>query len=143
MLIFCGRDLYVEEGLDNDSDPEPSDMELSSITAISPLDGRYCNKVKDLACYLTEYGLICYRTLVEGLIHEVFTMVLRGLSGTKPSRPGKFRRCLDGYAVKSSLKAEDGVISLLIDDAHTSEKTRNPGLKAQWSFFISNVPLGL
>ncbi|XP_027075322.2 FACT complex subunit SSRP1-like [Coffea arabica] len=46
----------------------------------------------------------------KGLIHEVFTMVLRGLSGAKVTRPGKFRSCQDGYAVKSSLKAEDGVL---------------------------------
>lgn len=46
----------------------------------------------------------------KGLIHEVFTMILRGLSGTKTTRPGKFRSCQDGYAVKSSLKAEDGVL---------------------------------
>ncbi|CAH1449559.1 unnamed protein product [Lactuca virosa] len=42
-----------------------SDIELSSLTAISPLDGRYRNKVKDLSHYLSEYGLIYYRTLVE------------------------------------------------------------------------------
>ncbi|KAL6530642.1 hypothetical protein OROMI_028531 [Orobanche minor] len=42
-----------------------SEMELSSLTAISPLDGRYRNKVKDLSRYLSEYGLIYYRTLVE------------------------------------------------------------------------------
>ncbi|KAK9061744.1 hypothetical protein SSX86_018927 [Deinandra increscens subsp. villosa] len=46
----------------------------------------------------------------KGLIHEVFTMILRGLSNTKLTRPGKFRSCQDGYAVKSSLKAEDGVL---------------------------------
>ncbi|KAG2710268.1 hypothetical protein I3760_04G019000 [Carya illinoinensis] len=46
----------------------------------------------------------------EGLIHEVFTTVLRGLSGAKVTKPGKFRSCQDGYAVKSSLKAEDGVL---------------------------------
>ncbi|KAK6928291.1 FACT complex subunit SSRP1/POB3, N-terminal PH domain [Dillenia turbinata] len=46
----------------------------------------------------------------KGLIHEVFTMILRGLSGAKVTRPGKFRSCQDGYAVKSSLKAEDGVL---------------------------------
>ncbi|XP_078432185.1 FACT complex subunit SSRP1-like [Wolffia australiana] len=46
----------------------------------------------------------------KGLIHEVFTLVLRGLSGAKVTRPGKFRSCLDGYAVKSSLKAEDGLL---------------------------------
>nr|XP_043618240.1 adenylosuccinate lyase-like [Erigeron canadensis] len=42
-----------------------SEMELSSLTAISPLDGRYRDKVKDLSPYLSEYGLIYYRTLVE------------------------------------------------------------------------------
>ncbi|XP_076949512.1 uncharacterized protein LOC143622188 [Bidens hawaiensis] len=42
-----------------------SEMELSSLTAISPLDGRYRNKVNDLSRYLSEYGLIYYRTLVE------------------------------------------------------------------------------
>ncbi|KAL6555273.1 hypothetical protein OROGR_006531 [Orobanche gracilis] len=42
-----------------------SEIELSSLTAISPLDGRYRNKVKDLSHYLSEYGLIYYRTLVE------------------------------------------------------------------------------
>ncbi|KAL3525963.1 hypothetical protein ACH5RR_014335 [Cinchona calisaya] len=46
----------------------------------------------------------------KGLIHEVFTMILRGLSGAKVTRPGKFRSSQDGYAVKSSLKAEDGVL---------------------------------
>lgn len=46
----------------------------------------------------------------KGLIHEVFIIILRGLSGAKVTRPGKFRSCQDGYAVKSSLKAEDGVL---------------------------------
>ncbi|CAL5341159.1 unnamed protein product [Camellia sinensis] len=35
---------------------------------------------------------------------------MRGLSGAKVTRPGKFRSCQDGYAVKSSLKTEDGVL---------------------------------
>ncbi|CAK9162870.1 unnamed protein product [Ilex paraguariensis] len=46
----------------------------------------------------------------KGLIHEVFTLILRALSGAKVTRPGKFRSCQDGYAVKSSLKAEDGLL---------------------------------
>ena len=40
----------------------------------------------------------------------MFTNVLRALSSAKVTRPGKFRSCQDGYAVKSSLKAEDGVL---------------------------------
>ncbi|KAL4564013.1 hypothetical protein LXL04_028062 [Taraxacum kok-saghyz] len=46
----------------------------------------------------------------KGLIHEMFTMVLRGLSATKLTRLEKFRSCQDGYIVKSSLKVEDGVL---------------------------------
>ncbi|KAF7802947.1 FACT complex subunit SSRP1 [Senna tora] len=46
----------------------------------------------------------------KGLIHEVFTTILRGLSSAKVTKPGKFRSCQDGYAVKSSLKAEDGIL---------------------------------
>ncbi|GMP55573.1 hypothetical protein CsSME_00020346 [Camellia sinensis var. sinensis] len=41
------------------------DFELSSLTALSPLDGRYWGKVKDLAPYLSEYGLIYFRVVVE------------------------------------------------------------------------------
>lgn len=47
---------------------------------------------------------------LQGLIHEVFTKILRGVSGAKVTRPGSFRSCQDGYAVKSSLKAEDGLL---------------------------------
>ncbi|KAL7100842.1 hypothetical protein ACP275_08G020100 [Erythranthe tilingii] len=46
----------------------------------------------------------------KGLIHEIFITILRGLSGGKVTKPGKFRSSQDGYAVKSSLKAEDGVL---------------------------------
>ncbi|KAG8644961.1 hypothetical protein MANES_10G018200v8 [Manihot esculenta] len=41
------------------------DFELSNLTALSPLDGRYWGKVKDLSPYLSEYGLIYFRVLVE------------------------------------------------------------------------------
>ncbi|XP_057510778.1 uncharacterized protein LOC130793152 [Actinidia eriantha] len=41
------------------------EFELSSLTALSPLDGRYWGKVKDLAPYMSEYGLIYFRVIVE------------------------------------------------------------------------------
>lgn len=44
------------------------EYELSSLTALSPLDGRYWGKVKDLAPFMSEYGLIYYRVLVEVMI---------------------------------------------------------------------------
>ncbi len=40
-------------------------MELTTLTAISPVDGRYRNQLKQLADYFSEYALIKYRVLVE------------------------------------------------------------------------------
>ena len=40
-------------------------MELNSLTAISPIDGRYRNKVDALGEYFSEYALIRYRVRVE------------------------------------------------------------------------------
>ncbi len=40
-------------------------MSLSSLTAISPIDGRYRNKVEVLENYYSEYALIRYRVKVE------------------------------------------------------------------------------
>jgi adenylosuccinate lyase len=40
-------------------------MTLSSLTALSPLDGRYQGKVDALRSHFSEYGLIRYRVLIE------------------------------------------------------------------------------
>lgn len=40
-------------------------MELDVLTAVSPIDGRYRSKTKDLAGYFSEYALIRYRVRVE------------------------------------------------------------------------------
>lgn len=40
-------------------------MELDSLTAISPIDGRYRGKTESLANYFSEYALIRYRIRVE------------------------------------------------------------------------------
>lgn len=40
-------------------------MSIHSALAISPLDGRYKNRVEALEAYVSEYGLIKYRVLVE------------------------------------------------------------------------------
>jgi len=40
-------------------------MELSPLTAISPIDGRYYKQVQHLDDYFSEYALIKYRVLVE------------------------------------------------------------------------------
>ena len=40
-------------------------MKLNELTAVSPIDGRYRSKTKDLAAYFSEYALIKYRVRVE------------------------------------------------------------------------------
>ena len=40
-------------------------MKLEELTAISPVDGRYHNKTKELSPYFSEYALIKYRVIVE------------------------------------------------------------------------------
>ncbi len=40
-------------------------MQLSALTAISPIDGRYGSKAKALRDYFSEFGLIKYRVIVE------------------------------------------------------------------------------
>lgn len=40
-------------------------MQLNTLTAISPVDGRYRRQVEKLAPYFSEFGLIRYRILIE------------------------------------------------------------------------------
>ena len=40
-------------------------MQLSTLTALSPTDGRYQNKVIELQPICSEYGLLYFRVIVE------------------------------------------------------------------------------
>ncbi len=40
-------------------------MQLSALTAVSPIDGRYHNSTKQLSAYFSEYALVKYRLKVE------------------------------------------------------------------------------
>jgi adenylosuccinate lyase len=42
-----------------------TNMKLNSLTAISPIDGRYRDKTSELSSFFSEYGLIKYRVLIE------------------------------------------------------------------------------
>ncbi|KAF3337971.1 adenylosuccinate lyase-like isoform X1 [Carex littledalei] len=44
---------------------KPIDEAFFNLMALSPLDGRYAQKVKELQPFFSEYGLIFYRVLVE------------------------------------------------------------------------------
>jgi len=47
------------------NNPASKQLQLSSLTAISPVDGRYRNKVESLSAWFSEFALIRYRVIVE------------------------------------------------------------------------------
>jgi len=57
-------------------------MSLSPLTAVSPLDGRYYQKVAALAPYFSEYALIHYRVRVE--LRYFIALHATGVSPLKP-----------------------------------------------------------
>jgi adenylosuccinate lyase len=46
-------------------------MELSPLTAVSPIDGRYSRQTSQLSAYFSEYALIKYRIEVE-ILYFIF-----------------------------------------------------------------------
>lgn len=94
-------------------------MELSALTAISPIDGRYRKTTEPLDVYFSEFGLIKYRVLVE--IEYFIALAEFGL----PQLPA-----LD-VAKKIALK--DIYLNFSIEDAlkiKETEKTTNHDVKA-------------
>jgi hypothetical protein len=51
------------------------DFELSTLTALSPLDGRYPQKVQELAPFMSEYGHNYFRVIVEVHFFSVFLLI--------------------------------------------------------------------
>jgi adenylosuccinate lyase len=70
-------------------------MELSTLTAISPIDGRYRNTVADCDLYFSEFALIRYRILVE--IEYFIALCEMPLPPLKDFRIPDFDRIRDIY----------------------------------------------
>jgi len=100
-------------------------MELNSLTAISPIDGRYRHQVQHLDDYFSEYALIRYRVLVE-VEYFLFLSRKRFFGLDAPSR-----RRLQAAAEQFSL--ED---ALWIKE---TEKTTNHDVKAVEYFLKSRL----
>ena len=63
-------------------------MELTALSAISPIDGRYNNKTNELSTYFSEYALIKYRVKVE--IEYFIALCKLPLAGTQSFDNSKF-----------------------------------------------------
>ncbi len=70
-------------------------MELTSLTAISPVDGRYRNKCERLDEYFSEYALIRYRVRVE--IEYFIALCELGLDQLKGVEHSKFEPLREIY----------------------------------------------
>lgn len=68
-------------------------MNFSSLTAISPIDGRYQAKTKELQAYFSEFGLIKYRVIVE--IEYLIALVEAGIDPLKDFPKASFQALRD------------------------------------------------
>lgn len=117
-----------------------SSLTLSPLTAISPLDGRYRNKVNDLALYFSEYALIKYRVMVEiEYFIALCELPLPGLEDFPISDFASMKSIYEEFSVEDALSVKN------------NEKTTNHDVKAveyfikekfvehgwkQWSEFV-------
>ena len=83
-------------------------MELNVLTAISPVDGRYRNKVDGLYAYFSEYALIRYRVLVEvEYFIALCELPLENLKGFDKSLYGKLREIYETFSLDDAQKIKD------------------------------------
>lgn len=83
-------------------------MKLSPLTAISPIDGRYRNKIEELSNYFSEYALIKYRVLVE-IEYFIFLceIPLPQLDKVNHSIFPKLRQITHDFSEQDALKIKD------------------------------------
>ncbi|KAF3490265.1 hypothetical protein F2Q69_00056972 [Brassica cretica] len=76
------------------------DLEMSNLTALSPLDGRYWGKVKDLASSMSEFGLIYFRVLVE------VSAFVTSLPSFSKEAEAYLQAIIDGFSVDDALEVK-------------------------------------
>src|SRR5437773_12077342 len=94
-------------------------MNLSPLTALSPVDGRYRSKVEVLDQYFSEYALIRYRVYVE--VEYFIALVEQNLPQLKSFDRSKFEALRNLYR-KFSDEDATGIKEI--------EKTTNHDVKA-------------
>ncbi len=83
-------------------------MEFEPLTAISPIDGRYRDKVKDLGDYFSEFALIKYRVFVEIEYFIALTEIpLPQLKDYDPVNNIKLRKIYDSFDLNDAQRIKD------------------------------------
>jgi adenylosuccinate lyase len=108
-------------------------MNLTNLTAISSIDGRYGNKTASLRAYFSEFALIHYRVHVEiEYFIALCELPLPQLKDVDPQLFPKLRAMADDFSIEDALKIKE------------TEKVTNHDVKAV-EYFIKErfVTLGL
>ncbi len=105
-------------------------MDLSPLTATSPIDGRYYTKTSELASYFSEYALIKYRLLIE--VEYFIKLSETGLEQF-PELTADQKQAL--RQVISNFSLEDA------NEVKTTEKVTNHDVKAVEYFLKKHVDL--
>ncbi|HXS38131.1 MAG TPA: adenylosuccinate lyase [Flavipsychrobacter sp.] len=92
-------------------------MELTALTAISPVDGRYRSQLVSLAPYFSEFGLIRYRVQVE-VEYFLFLAEKKIFSLPANVKPAKLRSIYQNFTEADALQIK------------TIERTTNHDVKA-------------
>ncbi|HOP58270.1 MAG TPA: lyase family protein, partial [Bacteroidales bacterium] len=80
-------------------------MELNSLTAISPVDGRYRHKMNELDLYFSEYSLIKYRIMVEiEYFIALCDIPLPGLDDFRKDNYGMLRSIYESFNLEEAGK---------------------------------------
>ncbi len=83
-------------------------MDLNTLTSISPVDGRYRNKVEELAPYFSEYALIKYRVQVEiEYFIELCTLPLPALINIDRSHFPVLRKIFKDFSVQNAQRIKE------------------------------------
>lgn len=83
-------------------------MELDTLTAISPIDGRYRNKVVDLSQYFSEFALVKYRVAVElEYFMALCNLPLPGLGDFDKDNFAALKAIYENFSVEDAQKVKD------------------------------------
>ncbi len=83
-------------------------MSLSSLTAVSPIDGRYHNKTEKLSDYFSEHALFRYRVMVEiEYFIALCKIPLPMLKDVEPAVFPKLRKLYTRFPLQSSAKIKE------------------------------------
>ena len=82
-------------------------MDLSPLTAVSPVDGRYHSKTAPLSDYFSEFALIRYRVRVEVAYFLALGEVLPSLAEVLAGREPELRALYEQFTVEDAQRVKD------------------------------------